>query len=224
MLLLVLGQSNAGNHGAEELAPASGGPPQVRAFVGGECVRAGDPLPGATGRHQSIWTRLPGELARLGYDGEALFVVLAVEATSIADWTRPSSPLLARLQVQLRDLQSAQLRPDLVLWQQGEADTQSGTTAEEYLRGFEALLSTLRAGGVGAPVLVAQSTHCRHADKAVVRHAVQRLIEVHRDVLPGPDTDALQGEYRPSGCHFSRAGLDAAAALWAAAILRHRRA
>jgi len=216
---LVLGQSNAGNHGAEDEAPADGSAPQVTVFAGGACVQAGDPLPGATGRHRSIWTRLPAQLQRLGHTGEVVFAVLAVDATSIADWTRPGSPLRERLQALLRELQALQLQPSQVLWQQGEADALQGTSAEAYERGFDALLDTLRAGGISAPVWAARSTVCQRGDGRAVRQALQRLGERHPDVLPGPDTDTLQGAYRTGGCHFSSAGLEAAAALWARAIV-----
>jgi hypothetical protein len=219
-VLLVLGQSNAGNHGAEDEAVADGAAPRITLFSGGGCAQSGDPLPGATGRHRSIWTRLPAHLQRLGFKGDLVFVVLAVDATSIDDWSRAGSPLRARLQDLLRDLQAARLQPSRVLWQQGEADARQGTSTEAYVSGFETMLATLRGGGVNAPVLMARSTVCRRGDGRAVREALRRLGERHADVLTGPDTDTLTGDDRPSGCHLSRSGLDAAAALWADAIMR----
>lgn len=215
---LVLGQSNAGNHGAEDEAPAQGSAPRVKVFAAGACVMTGDPLPGATGRHRSIWARLPAQLQRLGHSGDVVFAVLAVDATGIDDWARPGSPLHARLQALLDELKAHRLQPSRVLWQQGEADALLGTRAEDYERGFDALLATLRAGGVNAPVLAARSTACQRGDGRAVRVALRRLSERHADVLLGPDTDTLQGATRSGGCHFSRAGLEAAAALWAGAI------
>ena len=219
-VLLVLGQSNAGNHGAEDEVPADGTGPQLKVFVGGGCARLGDPLPGGTGRHHSIWTRLPAHLQQRGFGGDLVFAVLAVDATTIDDWSRRGSPLRRRLQSLLVDLRAASLRPSLVLWQHGEADARQGTSTEDYIAGFEAVRATLQAGGVAAPVLMARSTLCRRGDGRAVRAAVEQLAARHADVRLGPDTDALQGVDRPQGCHFSRTGLDKAAALWAEAIMQ----
>lgn len=219
-VLLVLGQSNAGNHGGDDEAPADGSGPQVSVFAGAGCVRAGDPLPGGTGRHHSIWTRLPAHLQRRGFSGDLVFAVLAVDATTIDDWSRRGSPLRLRLQGLLAELRSAGLCPSRVLWQHGEADTRQGTSAQDYMAGFEIVRAAMRSAGVDAPVLMARSTVCRRGDGRAVKEAVEQLAARHADVWPGPDTDTLQGADRPQGCHFSRAGLDKAAQLWADAIMR----
>jgi hypothetical protein len=219
-VLLVLGQPNAGNHGGEDEAPADGRGPRVSVFARGGCVRVGDPLPGGTGRHHSIWVRLPAQLQRRGFAADPVFAVLAVDATTIDDWSRRGSPLRQRLQDLLADLRAAGLRPSRVLWQHGEADTRQGTSTQDYMAGFEAVLATLRSGGVDAPVLMARSTVCRRGDGRAVKEAVAQLAAHHADLWPGPDTDLLQGADRPQGCHFSRAGLDKAAGLWADAIMQ----
>lgn len=222
LVLLALGQSNAGNHGAEDEPPAAGDGPQVTVFTGRGCLRLPDPLPGATGQHRSIWAQLPAQLRKLGVEREVVIALLAVDATSIDDWTRAGSPLLQRLQSLLGALRAADLQPARVLWQQGESDARASTTEVDYRRGFEALRATLRAGGVTAPVLLAQSTLCRSGDARGVRAAVAGLVARHDDLQPGPDTDQLQGEHRPSGCHFSRSGVAAAATLWARALADSR--
>ena len=222
LVLLALGQSNAGNHGAEDEPPAAGDGPRIMVFTGRGCLRLPDPLPGGTGLHRSIWAQLPAQLRSLGVEREVVVALLAVDATSIDDWTRAGSPLPRRLRTLLDDLRAADLQPARVLWQQGESDARAGTTEADYRRGFEALRATLRGAGVTAPVLLAQSTLCRSGDASGVRAAVASLVAQHDDLLPGPDTDRLQGPYRPSGCHFSRSGVEAAAALWARALVDSR--
>jgi hypothetical protein len=221
-VLLVLGQSNAGNHGAEDGPPGDGAAPRIKVFTARGCQWSGDPLPGGTGQHRSIWARLPAHLQRSGETRETVVALLAVDGTRVADWARRHGPLHARLVGLLRELRAAGLAPDRVLWQQGEADARSGTSAAAYVQAFEEVLSALRAEDVAAPVLLARSTACHGSDGSAVGEALLSLRGRHADVWPGPDTDALRGAYRAGGCHFSRQGLDAAAALWAQALVARR--
>lgn len=220
LVLLVLGQSNAGNHGAEDESPAAGDGPVVTVFAGKGCVHVPDPLPGATGRHRSIWAQVPRHLQRLGVQREVVIALLAVDSTTIDDWTRAGSPLQLRLRGLLEALREAGLQPARVLWQQGESDAREGTQQAEYSRAFEVLLASLRSGGVAAPVLLAKSTVCGAGDASGVRAAINGLVQRHSDLLEGPDTDRLQGGHRPTGCHYSRTGVEEAAAMWAEALVR----
>ncbi len=217
LVLLVLGQSNAANHGAEPEPPAGGGSPWVTVVDGPACGQAAEPLPGGTGRHRAIWTQLQAELARAGVDREVALSLLAVDSTTVDDWTRDGSPLRARLDQQLLALRGVPI--DFVLWQQGEADARSGTTTAGYETAFGKLLQHLRVSGVTAPVVVARSTRCRSgAGAEPVRQAVANVAQRHAGVVLGPDTDTLAGPMRVQDCHFSGAGLQAAAAMWAQSL------
>lgn len=205
--LLVLGQSNGGNHG-ESLGDQAA----RRAFVlyQGKCYLAADPLPGGTGHGAGFWSRLPDLLA----PDKVAFLLVAVESTSVRQWAEPGF-VQWFLRRQIGATQALGVRFDLVLWQQGEADARNGTSSESYRRDFRRFVLSLRALGVDAPVMVAMSTRCRQYPGAAVRQALRGLGEDGRDVLPGPDTDSLAGDMRFDDCHFSEAGLDAAASLWA---------
>jgi hypothetical protein len=218
VVLLVLGQSNAGNHGAETEPQARGEGPWVNVFDGSTCRRSADPLPGGTGRHRSIWTRLEPLLRQRGVQAELLVAMLAVDSSTIDDWTRDSSPLKAELQQLLHGLSRASLKPDAVLWQHGESDARHGTSTQAYEHGFARLLGALRSAGVQAPVLIARSTRCRNAAPEAIRSAQGHLVGRHDGVLAGPDTDTLSGIFRVNDCHWSRIGLDAAAEAWAATL------
>ena len=223
LVLLILGQSNAGNHGAgDEPQDAGHAENKVRVFVGNGCQVAADPLPGGTGHAGSIWSRLPAQLQRLGERRPVVIALLAVDASSIREWTDVSSPLVARLGGVLGELRTAELRPDFVLWQHGEADALAGTTEAVYGQGLERLRALIRAGGVSAPILVARSTLCRTSNGSAVGAALVQVTARYPDFRLGPNTDALTGDYRSDGCHFSSRGLDAAAVLWVAAILRQQ--
>lgn len=231
LVLLILGQSNAGNHGGggaaldatgEQAAPGAAAiapTGRVTAFDGRACRRVADPLPGASGRGLSIWTSLEAELARLGRPRQVVVSVLAVESTTLHDWVRSASPLRHELDAWLA-VRGAQHYPaDFVIWQQGEADARAGTPAARYVEEFEALRARLRDAGVRAPILLARSTRCRSGEGgAAVHAALATLTGRHADVRPGADTDALVGSMRHDDCHFTTAGLQAAARAWAAVL------
>lgn len=233
--LLVLGQSNAGNHGPRRAGGDAG--PALQMQIGSQCVLAHDPLPGASGDGSSIWTRLPPMLNQAlggspGLQRSPQIALLSLQSTTLDDWSRPSSPLNQALQEELSSLRAANWVPDLVLWQQGEADALSGTSADDYIRGWTRLLAQLQAAGVHAPVLLARSTHCERATTGAgdtaqrqaararaIREAIQTLTQQQPQLRLGPDTDALaEPRLRRDGCHFSGPGLEAAARLWSEAI------
>lgn len=219
LVLLALGQSNAGNHGA--YAQSEDAP--IALVAGVDCLLADDPLPGATGTGGSIWRHLPGALAGDLAGRKVLISVLAVDATSIGDWTRPGSRLALRLMEQIQALKQLELLPDYVLWQQGEADARNGTVAAEYQRGLASLAAMLDQAGVRAPLILARSTVCRSLPNEAIRAAIEQTVaSMPGKFVLGPDTDQLQGDsLRSDGCHLSQAGLKQAAAQWAT-VLRPR--
>lgn len=213
VVLLVLGQSNAANHGAAEARSAA----PLHVVSGGRCYRRADPLPGATGQGASLWPRVAAALDGRLRGRPLVFSIVAVDSTTIADWNT-SGPLRSLLEQQLQGLSRAGFKADLVLWQQGEADARAGTSSDAYRAGLSELHGQLRAFGVTAPMVLALSTYCPRSDGGAVRQALRDYAHSAADVLPGPDTDVLQGAMRSGGCHFSAAGLDAAARLWADAL------
>lgn len=217
LVLLVLGQSNAGNHGE---SPSSSTPP-VHLVVPDGCASSTDPLPGATGTGGSIWAHLPAALASAGFRRPVLFAVLAVDGTTIADWNRNHGALPNELAALARRLQALGITPDLVLWQQGEADAQAATPDTAYAADLEALAQQLHSAGIDAPILSALSTVCRSTASTALRGAIKNKVVNAPRFRLGPDTDTLSGPaFRRDGCHFNQTGLQAAAALWAAVVVQ----
>lgn len=214
LVLLALGQSNAGNHGqaAASTLPSA----QVQVMNAGVCTVSADPLPGATGRGGSLWSLLPSQLAAVGVPRPVLLQVVAVDASLLDDWTRARAPINRHLAHTLSANLATGLTPDLVLWQQGEADALAGTSPGQYTEGLRALAEQLASSGVRAPILLAKSTVCRSAPHLGLRGAVQSLAASDRRFLPGPDTDSIDARF--DGCHFSAIGREQAAARWAAVI------
>ncbi len=216
LVLLVLGQSNAGNHGTRY----STGPHVLKVVTDqGGCFHTREPLPGATGLGGSIWSRLPSQMQAAGLTRPVVLGVLAVDATSMREWSAPDSPLAALMEATARNLIQQGLPPDLVLWQHGETDAKLGTPPAQYTQGLRALAGRLRAAGVQAPWMVAQSTVCKGPAATDLHAELARLVATEPGFLSGANTDSFAGNrHRRDGCHFSEAGLDAAAHLWALVI------
>ena len=215
LVLLALGQSNAGNHGTPSTRVAA----PVTLIAEGKCIKAIDPLPGGTGAGGSIWQRLPAILSMQHISRPIVLSILAIDATSIADWTDPSSPLAQRLTAHVTSMHLLGLAPNLILWQQGEADAQSGTSATEYSIGLDRLAATLNSTGTMAPILLAQSTICRSAPSETIRGAIEAKVFSDRRFRLGPNTDKLSNATFRNGCHLTTDGLDSAAKMWAASII-----
>lgn len=218
LVLLALGQSNAANHGAG----VKPGAHAITLVVEGKCVTATDPLPGATGRGGSIWQRLPDALRERVHGKPIVLSVLAVDASSIAEWTSQDSALRQRLLEQLATLRQLGLPPNFVLWQQGESDARLATSGRDYSRQLDALAATISEAGIAAPIILARSTICRSAPAEEIRRAIESKAANDQRFRLGPDTDLLSGEgFRHDGCHLSIDGLTSAARMWAAAISDH---
>lgn len=214
LVLLVLGQSNAANHGQTRAGPAAG----VFGFHEGRCFEAADPLPGASGDGGSVWTRLAPQLLQPGQVDAVLLVPLAVNSTSIEQWNR-HPVLLGGLQRLLGQLNNSGFRVSKVLWHQGEAESFKDTSGEAYREGFTRWLERLRGLGVDAPVWVARATRCQTRGNAAVSAVQAELPGQLAGVRAGPELDRLfDTHHRYDGCHFSSAGLTAAAQAWRAAI------
>jgi len=211
--VLALGQSNAGNHGE----PPGRGAAAADFFFEGACYRTAGPVPGATGRGGALWPVLAPLLAK-ATNRPVQFAVLAVDASRLKDWIEPG-PLRDRLIQSLADQRRNGFIPDLVLWQQGEADARDGTGRRRYRQQFLDLVELLRGQGVAAPVVAALSTRCRSTGSPAIRAALADAAATDPGIHLGPDTDTLEGAMRYDGCHFSQVGMNAAARLWLASLV-----
>ena len=209
LVLLVLGQSNAANHGE----PTLGGSPATWMMDAGICSISSDPLPGATGRGGTPWSLLPQRLAALGFDQPVLIQLLAVDASTVNDWVRPDSPLRSRLRQAVARNAESGLQPQLVLWQQGEADARAGTPPDQYRKGLLDLADQLHQQGLDAPIVLALSTVCSSPPDVGLRTSLLALPQTDPRFKVGPDTDQVQS--RRDGCHWDAAGRQQVAQAWA---------
>ncbi|WP_264580635.1 sialate O-acetylesterase [Rhodoblastus acidophilus] len=222
-VLLALGQSNAANYGGQRFQSQHGD--NVVNFFGGGCFVAASPLLGSTGAKGEYWTRLGDLLIASGRYDRVVIAPLAFSGSLVARWAPGGdiAPLLADLAGRLK---ARGYRVTAVLWDQGEADFVAGTRAETYRDKFLAMVDTLRANGVDAPVHVAVASKCLEpsnggfkfhvADNEIVR-AQQALALIH---APGVSTDALLDPVdRYDDCHMAGSGLEKTAQAWAQILL-----
>jgi hypothetical protein len=241
-VFVVAGQSNSANHGAEKQETKTH---LVAAFDGRNWCLARDPEPGATGTGGSFMPPF-GDSIAARFHVPVGIVALGVGATSVREWlpkgaTFPNPPtrtnqvqqrpdgtweskgtIFARFTERMKQLGPGGFRA--VLWHQGESDanqedatrTLSGQLYREYL---EKLISDSRREiGWNAPWFVAQASYHGPGDKgsADIR-AAQASTWKDGVALEGPDTDAIQGDFRDNngqGVHLTGSGLREHAARW----------
>lgn len=220
-VFLVVGQSNAANHGDIPYRPKS--EVYTLNFMSMHCCRADDPLSGSSGMGGSIWSRLGDQLVEAGVYRKVLFVPLAFGGTFARDWIHGGS-MAIRLDLCLSRLSmivgGGILPFSAVFWQQGEAEANhTDMSAETYAEYVQCLIASLRERFVVAPVFVATATLCACNSPALdnalqIRKGQHDLVMPELGVLAGPDLDQVGVDERYDGCHFSDIGLNHCASLW----------
>jgi hypothetical protein len=220
-IFLTFGQSNAANAG--EVRYQAQREVYSLNFLDMRCHPASDPLPGSGGQAGSVWTRLGDLLIEAGLFSRVLFVPIALGGTHIVEWL-PGGLCHRRTALALSRLRKALGAPALnfsaALWAQGEADAHntrmSTLTYRTYLN---ELITDLREQGLFGPVLVSRSTRGPDSLASVwngpaIQLAQELIVDESAGIFAGPDTDALIGDDRFEGYHFSASGLQKAAELW----------
>jgi len=215
-IIVVHGQSNAANYGSSRYTAREA----VDNFdpATGKCFAAADPLLGTDGAGGSFATRLGDILIEAGRYDRVIIIPIARGSSSISFLNNEGANLITN---GISTLKAAGLTPTHILFQQGEADAGSTTTAEQYALLLHQLVKRFRAEGFGAPFYLSSSTKCGPVyptNAAAIRagqlSAIDSALNIHR----GPDTDTIGNDGRSDGCHMNEAGTVANAALWAAFI------
>jgi hypothetical protein len=217
-VIVIHGQSNAGNYGSSRYAARQA----VDNFdpATGKCFAAVDPLLGASGAGGNFATRLGDILIQSGRYNRVILVPIAVSGASLSELANEDA---GRIDNVILKLKAAGLVPTHLLFQQGEKDAILTTTQDQYVSLLRQLVARFRAAGFDAPFYVSQSTKCdayNPKNRAAVRAAQQSATDGPLNIRRGPDTDTIGNEGRNphDGCHLNEAGMLANAALWAAFI------
>ena len=221
-VLLLIGQSNAGNHAGQRFHSEHG--EKVVNFFDGRCYVAASPLLGSDGTSGEYWTQLGNLLLDRGSFDQVVLAPVAITGSEIARWG-PGGDLNGAMIDTGSQLQRQGYPVTHVLWVQGEIDYVKRTTEKDYRDRFSSLVSSLRSHGVAAPVYVAIATKCLGASNGGTRlHSADNPIARAQLALPDPganlrsgaNSDALLGDLdRYDDCHFSAAGEQKVARAWA---------
>jgi Carbohydrate esterase, sialic acid-specific acetylesterase len=214
-VLLILGQSNAGNHGGQKTKSEYGS--RVINFFDGRCYIAASPLLGSTGTWGEYWTETANLLLRSGRFETVVLIPAVVSNTAVARW---AGDLKQMVRQTLGGVATARLTVTHVMWHQGEADAARGTREDDYRSHFLAFVASLRALNVKAPVYVSVATKCLLAGPHVEGNPIARaqiaLAGASGNLRAGIDSDQLLGEMdRFDGCHPSGSGVAKMASEWA---------
>ena len=233
-VLLILGQSNAGNYGGQRFASKHGA--KIINFFDGQCYVAASPLLGSSGTWGEYWTELGNRLIESGKFDTVVIASLAYSGSAysgntVEQWARGGA-LNAVLVDALRKIRADGYAITHVVWDQGELDYVLGTSEAAYRERFLSMVDTLRGEGVTAPVYLSIASKCvepsngdprRHsADNPVVR-AQLALSSGEGNIRRGVNTDALlDGLDRYDDCHIGGGGAEKAAQAWADILLAEK--
>jgi hypothetical protein len=217
-LILAIGQSNAANHAEQRYTTKF--PTKVYNHWEGKCYVAESPLLGASGEEGEFITQLADKLISNGTYKAVIIVTAAIGSTPVAEWQQ-GGRLNTMLLSTLHGL-NAGFHVTEVVWHQGEADMQYGTSTAAYVASLTSLLASLKAAHVDAPAYVAIATKCPAGDWNPVNpiSVAQRSVIDSGLARLGADTDALlsESDRRPDGCHLSASGQDRVSSAYAEAI------
>jgi len=220
-VLLLIGQSNTGNHAEQKHTSAFGA--KVVNYFDGKCYVAESPLLGTTGSAGESWTLLGNKLLAAGSFGQVILVPAGINGTPISRWQKGGD--LNGMLMGVLDAVRKRYRITHVLWHQGEIDFMIKTGAGDYQRMFGSLLSSIRDQGIEAPMFASVATKCApewNADNPTAR-AQKALPSLGQKVFAGVDTDYLIDDPdRHDTCHFGATGQEKFAQAWFDIIKRRR--
>jgi hypothetical protein len=221
-VLLLMGQSNAGNHGGQRFRSEHG--EKVVNFFEGRCYVAASPLLGSDGIGGEYWTQLGNLLLDRGSFDQVVLAPVSITGSEISRWV-PGGDLNEAMTDTASQLQRRGYLVTHVLWVQGEIDYVKGTNEKDYRDRFLSLVSSLRSHGVAAPVYIGVATKCLGASNGGTRfHSADNAVARAQLALPDPganlrsgvNSDALLGDLdRYDDCHFGSSGEQKVARAWA---------
>jgi hypothetical protein len=221
-VLLLIGQSNAGNHAGQRFRSEHG--ETVINFFGGQCYVAASPLLGSDGTSGEYWTQLGNLLLDRGSFDRVVLAPAAITGSEVSRWALGGDLNGAMIDT-VSQLHRRDYRVTHVLWVQGEIDYVKGTNEKDYRDRFMSLVSSLRSHGVAAPVYVAIATKCLgksnggtrfHSSDNPVARAQLALPDPGANLRSGVNSDALLDDWdRYDDCHFSSWGEQKVVRAWA---------
>ena len=211
-VLLLVGQSNAGNHQGQRHQSADD---RVVNFVDGRCYRAASPLLGADGQRGETWTLLGNKLVQSGLYHTVILIPAAVGASSVRRWAAGGD--LSAMLMAVIGAVKARYTINAVLLDQGTTDFVERMPEGEYRSDLKSMIDSVRAQGVHAPFFITRSTAGPPdwtEDNPVAR-AQATLADNRNAVFDGPNTDRdVTPLDRYDGYHFGASGQEKFTGAW----------
>jgi hypothetical protein len=213
-VLLVAGQSNAANHHGQRY---SFNDQRIVNFADGRCYVAASPLLGAEGDYGESWTLLGKKLIDRNLADQVILIPAGVGLSDVSRWAAGGD--LHEMLHRVVQEAAATYRVTHVLWHQGEADFQNGTSTDDYKRKLVSLIDDLQAWESGAKIFISIASYgqsYRGWQPVNPVTSAQKAIIAEKLALAGPDTDDDIGPIdRYDGTHFSASGQEKFADAWA---------
>jgi len=188
-----------------------------------KCYKAKDPLLGSSNEGGSQWIPFAESLLNNNYYDKVILIPIGVGGTYISDWI-PGAYLHRRMILALNRINKKKLNPTAFFWQQGEAE--SGLKDYPKIIWEDSIIKiakSIQQMGFNSPIFIARSTIC--GDNAInqdeIRNAQNEVINKHKLLRRGPDTDVINFSYRRDRCHFNEYGKFEAAKLWEEAFVNN---
>lgn len=220
-VLLILGQSNTGNHGGQRFRSEHG--EKVVNFFETQCFLAESPLLGSDGVNGEYWTHLGNLLIDAGEYDQVVLAPVSISGSEISRWAQGGdiNPLVRATAAQLLH---SHFQVTHVLFHQGEIDYVIGTSEADYRERFLSLVDSLRSENITAPIFISIASKCLeasnggtrfHSENNPIVHAQLALPNEEKAIKLGVNTDTLLDRIdRFDDCHFSGSGGDKAAKAW----------
>lgn len=180
--------------------------------------RSADPLLGGsyTSPASSWLGRFQDSLINASKYNKVVVVPVAIGGTYASDWS-PSGVHNHRLVVALLRCRKAGITPNAILWMQGQADANAGTSQASYEGSLNGAIATSRGYGFSGKWVISRSTRIAGGVTNSTIRAGQVAVCNGATVIQGPDCDtdlASAGNYGPDDLHFNNTGNANCASLW----------
>ncbi len=218
-VILILGQTNAGNHAA--LGTPRAPQADVINWSQSRCYLASAPLLGATGQASEPWTQMADQLLASEQFDAVILAPIVILNSSISRWV-PGGDIDQYLVQDVRALQN-QYRTTHVVWLQGESDFIAGTPEEDYRTSLLSVVKTLRSVGVRAPIYISTATRCDTPWKAdnSVAMAQTAVLNADNHIVSGVNMDQLLADDdRVEACRLSAKGAHTTATAWSQRLIQ----
>lgn len=164
--------------------------------------------------------RLQDDLFNAAKYTQTIICPVGIGGTFAADWA-PGGVQNHRLIVALLRCRQLGYTPNAILWMQGQADNNAGTSSASYQASLKGAIATSRGYGYNGKWLIALSTRNASGVTSSTIRAAQAAVCDGTTIIQGPDIDtnlSSSTNYGTGGLHFNDTGNANCASQWSTSI------